>query len=89
MSKPANVECSNACAMMIVDAPSPHPTSATSRPPELVDHAVERGQPRVDEVGGVAGTEQPHDAGEQPLVVGVPADPCPVRNASTNASWSA
>jgi hypothetical protein len=27
-------------------------------------------------VGGVAGTEEPHDPGEEPVVVGVPADSC-------------
>jgi hypothetical protein len=32
MSKPTNVERSNACAVMTVDAPSPHPTSATLAP---------------------------------------------------------
>jgi hypothetical protein len=32
MSKPANVERTNASAMMIMDAPCPHPTSATLAP---------------------------------------------------------
>jgi hypothetical protein len=43
--------------------------------PQLVDHAVERRQPLGDQVGGVAGPEEPLDPGEQPRVVGVPADP--------------
>ena len=42
-----SVEFGNACAIRIVEAPWPQPTSATRRAAlELVDDAVERGQPR-------------------------------------------
>ena len=43
-------------------------------PLELCDDAVERGQPRVDEVGVVAGAEEPLAAVVDVLVVLVPAD---------------
>ena len=42
---------------------------------ELVDDAVECWQPLLHQMSGVAGTEEPQTAGEQPLVVGMPADP--------------
>jgi hypothetical protein len=54
-------------AIRIVDDPWPHPTSAT-------DDAVERRQPRRDQVGVVAGPEEPLAALVHVVVVLVPAD---------------
>ena len=89
MSKPTKLEWSNAAAMIIEDAPSPQPTSATLAPErQLLDYPVQGGQPLVDEVGGVAGTEERHDPGEEPSCAGQPM-PSPVRNAATTSSWSA
>ena len=77
MSKPANVDRPNACAMMIVDAPSPTSDVGDARAfAQLVDHPVQGREPFVDAMGGVAGTEQPQDAGGHPVVVVLPADPC-------------
>jgi hypothetical protein len=42
---------------------------------QLLDHSVAGRQPAVDQVGGMTWTEQPLNAGEQPLVMGMPADP--------------
>ena len=41
---------------------------------EALDDAVERGQPRRDEIGVVAGAEEPLAAGVDVMVVLVPAD---------------
>jgi hypothetical protein len=49
---------------------------------ELCDDAVERGQPRVDEVGVVAGAEEALAALVDVMVVLVPAEAAPVRAAS-------
>ena len=54
--------------------PAPHVGHA--RPgPQLVHHPIQRGQPLAHQVRGVAGAEEPQHAGEQPVVVLVPADP--------------
>jgi hypothetical protein len=42
---------------------------------QLVRHPVQGGQPLAHQVGAVAGPEEPHHAGEQPVVVFLPADP--------------
>ena len=60
--------------MRIVEAPWPQPTSATFAPAlELLLHALERRDPLGDEVGLVAGAEEPLGAAEQAVVVLVPA----------------
>ena len=70
-----NVEFGNAVAIRIVDEPWPQPTSATCRAAlELVDDAVERGQPGREEVGVVARAEEALAAVEDVVVVLVPAD---------------
>ena len=54
--------------------PAPHIGHA--RPgPQLVHHPVQGGEPLAHQVGGVAGAEEPQHAGEQPVIVLVPADP--------------
>jgi hypothetical protein len=67
---------------------APHVGNARSRP-QLLDYAIQGRQPFADKVGGVGGTEEPDDAGEQPASWSCQPTPAPVRNASTNTSWSA
>ena len=60
--------------MMTVEAPWPQPTSATLAPASsFALHAVERRDPLRDQVGPVAGPEEPLGAAEQAVVVLVPA----------------
>lgn len=72
---PVNVEAGNACAMRIVDAPWPQPTSATPAPRfQLLDDAGERRQPFRHEVHAVAGAKGTLRTAEQAVVVLMPAD---------------
>ena len=60
--------------MMIVEAPWPQPTSATFAPRSSFSTTpLERGHPFGDQVGPVAGAEEPLRAAEEAVVVLVPA----------------
>ncbi len=70
------MDCGYPVAIRIDDAPKPAADVRHLRAgPQLGLHAVQRGQPRADQVGAVAGPEEPLAPGEHVGVVGVPAHP--------------
>ena len=71
-----NVDRGYACAISIVDAPCPQPTSATRAPSRsFASTPSSAGSQAADQVGAVAGAEEPLAPGEHVRRRAVPAEP--------------